>query len=86
MVRVIDSQSATKMIKLTIKDCILKKNMLHEKLRARLTAYIKRALSFWRDLLVKMRAALTPIKINNIVQTTGKSQPGGESGGGVILS
>ncbi len=33
-----------------------------------------------------MIAELTPIRINNIVQTTGKSQPAGANGGGLILS
>ena len=83
---IIESHKATRMTKLTINDCILKKNILHEKLSARLTAYTNSASSFLWDLLVKIRTALMPIKINNTVQTTGKSHPGGASGGGVISS
>jgi len=35
---------------------------------------------------VKTSAALMPIRVNNTVQTTGKSQPAGANGGGLILS
>ena len=61
----------------------LKKIIFHEKLTARLKAYILSAVYFWlfgaSELYII--AALIPIKIKSMLQTIGKSIAGGESGG-----
>ena len=65
---------------------LLKKIKLQPKLKTRLTAYVKRAFSFfvWSvalTLVLYIIPELTPIRMYNIVQAIGKRNDGGDSGG-----